>query len=65
MSCNIGMVDRIIRIVLGLIILAAGWMMESLWGLVGLIPLGTALIKFCPLYPIFGIDTGCKTKASE
>lgn len=65
MQCNIGSFDRIMRAVLGIVILAAGVMMESYWGLIGLVPLGTALIRFCPFYPLLGINTGCKTKTNE
>ncbi len=60
MTCNIGKVDKIIRIVLGVVIIGVGVLMGSWLGLIGLIPLGTALVGFCPLYPIFKIDTGCK-----
>ncbi|MFH0757550.1 MAG: DUF2892 domain-containing protein [Bacteroidota bacterium] len=57
MKKNIGITDRWIRIVLGLIIVAAGLYFKSWWGLVGLIPLATALISTCPLYLPFGIST--------
>lgn len=50
MTCNVGGVDRILRIVLGVLILAMGAYYQSLWALVGLIPLGTGLVRFCPLY---------------
>jgi len=59
--CNVGKIDRVVRIVLGVAIIGWGIATGSLWGLVGLIPLGTAVIGFCPLYPIFKINTGCKT----
>ena len=62
MRCNVGTVDRISRIVLGIVILGVGYMMESLWGLVGLVPLLTGLFKLCPLYSIVGINSGCKTQ---
>ena len=62
MRCNVGTVDRILRIVLGIVILGVGYMTESLWGLVGLVPLLTGLFKLCPLYSIVGINSGCKTQ---
>ncbi|NQE47066.1 YgaP family membrane protein [Herbaspirillum rubrisubalbicans] len=58
MKCNVGGMDRILRIVVGivLVILAAtgtvGW-----WGWLGLIALGTGLFRFCPLYPLLGISS--------
>lgn len=58
MHCNVGGMDRIARIVVGLVILALGifgplgW-----WGLIGLVPLATGLVRFCPAYALFGIRT--------
>ncbi len=58
MSCNVGGVDRALRIVAGLVILALGvagplgW-----WGLVGLVPLATGVLRFCPAYTILGLRT--------
>ncbi len=57
MKKNIGITDRWIRIVLGLIIVAAGIYFKSWWGLVALVPLGTAFIRTCPIYLPFGIST--------
>lgn len=60
MKCNVGGTDRGIRIVVGLGILGAGAYFHSRWGLIGLVPLLTAVIGFCPLYVPFGISTGKK-----
>jgi len=57
---NIGKTDKIIRIILGIAILVLGYMYHSWWGLVGLIPLGTALLGYCPLYPLVGVNTANK-----
>lgn len=57
MATNEGNVDRIIRVVLALIIFAAGWYFQSWWGLLGFVPLLTGAVGFCPLYRIFGINT--------
>jgi len=62
MTCNIGKIDKIIRLVLGVVIIALGVVNNSWLGAIGLIPLGTALIGWCPLYSILGINTGCKIK---
>lgn len=56
---NIGSADRNIRFVLGIAIIIAGILMQSWWGLIGLVPLLTAGLNFCPLYTLFGIST-CK-----
>ena len=59
---NEGTIDRGARIVLGLILLSLVFIgPQSLWGLVGLIPLTTGLAGFCPLYRLLGIST-CSIK---
>lgn len=62
MTTNIGSFDRILRIVVGLalIALALGYLpgfAPTVWGWLGLIPLGTALVGTCPAYSILGINT--------
>lgn len=57
MKCNVGTTDRLIRIVLGLALLAAGAYFESFWGLLGIIPLATGMFRWCPLYLPFKCDT--------
>lgn len=57
MRKNIGISDRWIRVVVGLAIVATGIYFKSWWGLVGIIPLATALISTCPLYLPFGLST--------
>ncbi len=60
MKKNIGTTDRIIRIVLGLAILALGYYYGTWWGLIGLVPLVTGAVGWCGLYSIMGISTGKK-----
>lgn len=57
MTKNVGLGDRRIRIVLGLIILVLGVLLQSWWGLIGLIPLATGFVRWCPLYAPFKIST--------
>jgi hypothetical protein len=58
MQANIGKIDRIIRIVAGLLLLSLIFIgPKTLWGLVGLVPLATAFINFCPAYKLLGVDT--------
>ncbi|MEJ2117077.1 MAG: DUF2892 domain-containing protein [Alphaproteobacteria bacterium] len=61
MSCNVGGIDRIARIILGIAILGLYFVVPQygLWLLIGLVPLLTGLFGFCPLYPIVGVNT-CK-----
>jgi hypothetical protein len=63
MKSNIGCADRSIRIVVGIIIIALGFAYQTWWGLVGLLPLVTALVRFCPAYTLFGMNT-CSTDSS-
>lgn len=62
MKCNMGNGDRIFRGIVGIAVLGAGLYFQSWWGLVGLIPLGTAFLRFCPFYVPFGINTGYVAK---
>ena len=59
MKRNIGKTDRIIRVVIGLIIIAVGAYFKSWWGAIGLLPILTAALGWCPPYALFGIST-CK-----
>jgi hypothetical protein len=62
MKANIGRIDRTIRIVAGLALIA--WALFAngpAWAWIGLVPLATGLINFCPAYGLLGMST-CKTK---
>lgn len=65
MKCNVGGIDRILRIAVGalLIGLAATGVIGA-WGWIGVVPLATGLFRFCPLYPILGIDS-CGTSCGK
>ncbi|HMM12407.1 MAG TPA: DUF2892 domain-containing protein [Bacteroidales bacterium] len=59
MKKNVGSIDKIVRIVLGVAIGGLGIIYGSWWGLVGLLPIATALTGTCFMYSLFGIST-CK-----
>lgn len=64
MKANIGTVDQVIRIILGLVLLALLLILDSgikYIGLLGIVLLLTAFIKFCPLYTLFGFNTRSKS----
>jgi hypothetical protein len=61
MKTNVGSIDRALRFIAGLALLGAGYYFKSWWGLIGLVPLLTAIFRFCPAYLPFGLST-CKTK---
>jgi len=62
MNCNVGTADRIFRIIAGIVAGVLGIVLDSWWGLVGLIPLLTGIFKWCPLYVPFKISTLKKGK---
>ena len=64
MTRNVGSADRVIRVVLGFVMIGAGLYFGSWWGAIGLIPLLTATIRWCPLYALLGISS-CPVKQSS
>jgi hypothetical protein len=58
---NVGSADRAIRLILGLVIIGVGYYYQSWWGAIGIVPIFTAIIGWCPAYMPFGINT-CSTK---
>lgn len=57
MKSNVGKLDRIIRLVIGIGIAIGGIIFESYWGIVGVVILATAVFSFCPLYALLGLKT--------
>lgn len=58
MNKNIGSVDRVIRIIIGIVLIALTLNGNiGAWGWIGIIPIATALINFCPLYRILGFSS--------
>jgi hypothetical protein len=64
MKTNVGTIDRVLRILAGMVLIglaAAG--IIGLWGYIGVVVLLTGLFRFCPAYPLLGINTcGLKQK---
>ncbi len=61
MNKNVGSIDRAIRVILGLVIIAAGFAYSSWLGVIGIIPLFTAVVSWCPLYCPLKINTCSKS----
>ena len=60
MQRNVGGIDRVLRIVVGFALLSLVLVLDAparWFGLVGLIPLFTAAVGWCPLYPLLGVST--------
>lgn len=63
MNKNVGSFDSILRVIIGILILLIGFFTQSWWGLLGLIPLLTGIVKFCPGYFPFKISTNKSEKS--
>ena len=65
MTKNVGGIDRILRIVIGVaLIAAAATGTVGVWGYLGLVPLATGLMGWCPPYAMFGFNT-CSVKKAD
>ena len=61
MKVNVGSTDRLIRVVVGVALIAAAVMgYIGMWGYIGIVPILTGTLRFCPAYMPFGIST-CRT----
>ena len=61
MPCNEGKIDRLLRVVVGLVLLSLVFVGPQVrWGWLGLIPLATGLLGYCPLYKLIGLNTCSK-----
>ena len=61
MSANVGSLDRVVRILAGIALIAWALMGGPVWAWIGVVPLATGLLKICPAYSLLGINT-CGTK---
>jgi hypothetical protein len=62
MKLNVGGIDRILRIVVGIALVALTALgIIPVWGYIGVVPILTGLIGWCPAYPLLGINT-CSMK---
>jgi hypothetical protein len=61
MKANVGGIDRILRIVVGLALIAWALTGGPAWAFIGVVPVATGLIGWCPAYLPFGLST-CSTK---
>lgn len=59
---NVGTLDKTLRVIVGLALIAMVFVgPQTPWGWIGVVPLATALLGFCPLYRLIGINT-CRSK---
>lgn len=64
MKVNVGSADKTFRIIVGLGLIAWGIFGKTWWGALGIVPLATALMGWCPLYTMCGANT-CSTKPAK
>lgn len=58
MPCNEGKIDRLLRVVVGLVLLALVFVgPQTPWGWIGVVPLLTGLVGYCPAYSLIGLNT--------
>ena len=63
MKPNVGTLDRAARVVVGVALIAlAATGTVGVWGYIGIVPLATAFMRFCPLYVLLGLNTGARDK---
>ena len=64
MNANVGGADRILRVIVGLILISLVFVgPQTPWGWIGVIPLVTGLFRFCPAYTLLGMNT-CPNKST-
>ncbi|MHB1372848.1 MAG: YgaP family membrane protein [Thauera sp.] len=57
MKTNVGGIDKIIRILAGVALIAWALMGGPVWAWIGVVPLATGLLGWCPAYTLFGMNT--------
>lgn len=57
MSANVGNLDRVVRILAGIALIAWALMGGPVWAWIGVLPLATGLFRFCPAYSLLGINS--------
>ena len=61
MKINVGSTDRILRLLIGIGIISLGIVYQSWLGVIGIIPIVTAFVRWCPIYSMFSLNT-CPNK---
>ena len=66
MKPNVGTIDRVLRVVVGLVLITlAATGTVGLWGWIGILPLLTGIFRFCPAYAILGTNTCAAPKKTD
>lgn len=65
MKINVGSIDKVARIILGLGLIVFALITQNWWGLIGIVPLLTGFMSFCPVYSLFNVSTVQKVKTEK
>jgi hypothetical protein len=65
MKKNVGSIDKVIRIILGLGLIGFAFFTQNWWGLIGIVPLLTAFMNFCPVYSLLKVSTVQKVRTEK
>lgn len=65
MKVNVGSADRIARLVLGVVIIVLGFVFNSWLGVIGIVPIITGLLNYCPVYSLLGVSTKAKVETEK
>jgi hypothetical protein len=60
MTVNVGGIDRVLRVIVGLALISLYFVLEGnarYWGLIGFVPLLTGMVRVCPAYSVLGLST--------
>ncbi|MFN3871489.1 MAG: DUF2892 domain-containing protein [Ignavibacterium sp.] len=65
MTKNVGSIDKVVRIIIGAVLIIYAILSGNWWGLVGIVPLLTAFVGYCPVYSLIKISTVKKIKTEK
>lgn len=65
MKKNVGNIDKAVRIVLGLGLIVFALVTKNWWGFIGIVPLLTAFMNYCPVYSLLNVSTTAKVKTEK
>ena len=57
MKANVGGIDKVVRIVVGIALIAWALLGGPAWAWIGVLPLATGVVNWCPAYSLFGMNT--------
>ncbi len=65
MKKNVGSVDRVIRVILGLALIVFAVITKNWWGFIGIVLILTAMMSYCPVYSLLRVSTKTKIETEK